>query len=268
MKKFILALLSLFMLTGCGTSTQALAQEAQNATVETPNVVEVTNITTDQPIVELHVNETYLLQYTVLPENATDKSVTVDLTYATHVIVERDTEDESIIMLIGKFQGTGIVSLITNNGKFVSYTVTVYPAPPIPPVEPVVYEAEDVAIYYNAHTPYEPVEYVSVPEFTGWGITYDYGPASPTDYKLLIDTVQDIRHYLPISGIVPGGYLLKRSDSNYYRATSSGIIYFRSTDHSPNGFAEVSIFCYVSEGHLVADIMIYDGRYNHYYWLQ
>lgn len=267
MKKFILALLSIFMLTGCGTSMQALAQEAQNTAIETPNVVEVINITTDQPIVELHVNETYLLQYTVLPENATDKSVTVDLTYATHVVVERDAEDESIIMLIGKFQGTGIVSLITNNGKFVSYTVTVYPAPPTPPVEPLVYEAENVAEYYNYYTPYEPVEYISTLQFTGWGITYDYGPApSVIGLATVMEPIREVRKYLPISGIRKNGYLYHLGDG-YYKSPTD-VYYYLSVEVSSNWFAAVSLFCYVSEGNLVLDLLIYDGRNTLYTGLQ
>ena len=249
------------MLTGCGTSTQALAHEAQNTTVETPNVVEVTNITTDKPIVEIEVGELYILRYTILPTNATDKSVYIDLTYAQDVVeVEEDEDDKSLMMIRGKLHGTGVVSIITNNGKFVSYSVTVTATQPEPPIEPLVYEAEDVVEYYNGCTPYEPVIYVETEDYVGWKAQYNYGASSDDSKYTLVEPLLDIVDYLPLiyNPLINGFLICNKND--YQPATEDSIAHYRYVAVSSNHFAAVTVFVYISENELMLDLLIYDGR--------
>lgn len=153
--KILLAFLGAAMLTACwSAAADGFSAErqspAESGVAQTQSAqVEVERIVTSEPVVELRVGESRKLQYTVLPYGATDKSVSVDLSAACG-LVAADEESDGSIVLLGKNVGTGVVSLVSSNGKFVSYSVTVAYAEAVPPEEPTIFGAIDVVRSFNA----------------------------------------------------------------------------------------------------------------------
>ena len=243
------------MLAGCGTSTSALAQEPA---ASEPAAIAVSEITTNHPVVELEEDAVYTLQYTIHPVNATDKSVRVDLTNA-QGIVEAIVDEFNTVILVGRNAGTGVVSIITSNDKFVSYSVSVW-SKYREAEEPLVYKAEDVVKYYNeSGSPYGYVSYTEEPDYVGWQTYYDCGPETDTSWTTLIEPIRDARQYLPLKGLVESGFLMHLGDG-YLEATEDTDAYYRSVEVSSNMFAAVSLFSYIENGHLILNICIYDGR--------
>lgn len=274
MKKLILALLSLFLLAGCGTSTQALAVDSIN-TPQSSEIIEVDRIYTDTPFVTLEVDEPYLLRYYILPTNATDKSVRIDMTYSQDVVTVEYDEEVGGIVANGRASGSGIVSLITTNGKFVSYSFDVVPKIDPPADQPLVYKVEDLVEYYNSRTPYEPVEYVEKEDYVGYEAYYDFGPATVATEDALREPVDIVRNYLPSKDIVEKRENYTSADwwtmcirKGYFAGTYDCEPYYVSVDVSSNMFAAVSLFSWIDDGRVILNICIYDGRDGLYIGLQ
>jgi len=268
MKKLILALLSLFLLAGCGSTTQALATDSINGFVGS-EIIEVDRIYTDTPFVSLEVDEPYLLRYYILPTNATDKSVRIDTTYSQDVVTVEYDEEVGGIVAVGRASGSGIVSLITTNGKFVSYSFDVRPKIDPPADQPLVYKAEDVVEYYNSRTPYEPVEYVEKEDYVGYEAYYDLGYSDVDDEEILFEPIRSIRRYFPLKDIVDDdSWILMHLGDGYYSGTQERKSYYVSVEVSSNHFAAVSLFCYVEDSRLILNVCIYDGRHYLYTGLQ
>ena len=197
LKRFILALFSSLMLTACGMPAEAFAaeQQTQYTSQNTAAVIEVEDIITDTSVITINVGESWTLQYTILPYNATDKSISISMQSANNLFTVAELNGS--VVVTGKNIGTGIISLITNNNKFVSYSITVNPATPEPPAEPLIYDAKAVADYFNLQVAEYGLKIKYNFLFKGYVLKYSFGPSIDDSLENLKSAVYFFRPFFP-----------------------------------------------------------------------
>ena len=233
----------LFALTGCGKT--AAVQTQVNADIPVESIV------TTMPVISLREDEACILHYSILPYNATDKSIAIDTTSLRGIGTIRIDPSNNILFLASS-AGTGIVSLVTTNNKFVSYSITVTAADPIDPIEPVIKTPEDVANYFNTYSTCGQIEYYG--EFDYWFLHCNFGNVPGVSEQILLTATNAIRDFLPLKGVVEDGYL-----TNHGGPVFSSIGHLLTLDVSPNWSAIVFIISYVEDSILYADIYICDN---------
>jgi len=234
LKLFGLLLTSL-VLTGCGNSSTPPAPS--------PEVIEVEGITTDNPVVEVELNDYSLLNYVIWPLNATDKSISVNKAYLDG-IADVTIDDDSNVYVKGLVEGTGVLSIVTSNGKYVSYSITVVETePPIPP-EPELPAIDRIAHYFNAASEDMQVEYIL--EQSRWFGEKNFGYSTDTSYDNLRTAAYFVKTFLP-------SYLF-RYDENY--GSETGRTEFNLLMVNSNISAAALITSYIEDNNLIAQISI------------
>lgn len=172
----------------------------------TPTIVAVTGVTTTEDAFELEIGETHDLVYTIAPEDATNKNVTVSSNDAAITV--------SGTTITGALAGDATVTLTTEDGGFtLTYNVTVLAPQAVMPVDDVVdfyakWFVEDVTIpaYVAAD---RDVVYEIDESYIGYFDIYIYNSNTEemNDYKdILVEAGWEI------AGESDGDYLLELAD--------------------------------------------------------
>jgi len=253
MKK--LKLLFMILIGLCGATGCSKAPHSDYVPVE--------NITTNEPTIVIEEEEYKSLNYLIYPENATNKTLTInDIKLNGVVVVTTHTINE--IIIYGMKAGTGILSLVSENNRAVSYNITVTPYNPdhLPP-EPETTDAVDINNYFN--TRLEPygleTEYIKkesrggVYLEEGWYLLYKFGVSTDDSLENLRAKLYIFKEFLP-------SFLFKFNET--YRVASEGndSAQYTLVMVNSNISAVVTIYSFIEDGAPCVEIFIYDYYVN------
>lgn len=140
--------------TGIAVGTAVITATTENNKTATCTVavkaVSVTSVTVTPTTASLKINGTTTLSYTILPNNATDKTVSWSSDNPNVATVDANGKVTAVA------EGTATITVKTKDGdKTATCTVTVTAGPPVPATTlslhvPEIYEAKEIAGGYNA----------------------------------------------------------------------------------------------------------------------
>jgi len=133
------------------------------------------------------------------------------------------------------------------------------PSAPSIPDDPKVYEASDVAEYFNAKGESEGIYVSYIEEKEYWYLHYIGEESTDESKENLSLGISSFLDYIPLYG--EGGYLF-RYLSKYVTEPETYFIYVAV---SSNWFAACSIYSYIEDEHLITDVIIYDGQNGLYF---
>lgn len=127
---------------------------------------------------------------------------------------------------------------------------------PEEPRNPKVFEAEDVAAYFNAKGEAEGIA-VAYAESEGyWYLRYVGEESADASKDNLSLGVSSFLKYIPLYGAHEDGYLFTEL-SEYVDDPETYFVYVAV---SSNWFAAASVYSYIEENRLITEVIIYDGR--------
>lgn len=237
------------LLTACGAAVEANAEALPKQDVSM-SYVAVDEIVTDEPVISIKVDDVWTLKYTILPYNATDKEVSIEQSVANNLFTVSKFNDSVIVT--GKNVGTGVLSLVASNGKFVSYSITVTPPSPPPVEEPVIYDAKAVAEYFNFQAAGYGIRIKYDSEFKGYLLEYDFGVSTDDSLENLKQAAYFFWPFFP-------KYMMSLGKPYYVYATPTSPaevdIVLVNSNHSTCAI----IYSMIESEHLVATVLIYNN---------
>jgi hypothetical protein len=216
-----------------------------NSNTSTSSGIEVERITTTEPNVRTTINDSCMLNYTIYPYNATDKSITVDTSNLDSTVATITVDDYNYVFVWGKAEGTGSLRLITSNGKSVSYNITVIDPEPIPDPDSELSTIDKIAKYYNekaAASEYDGVYYYDSLHY--WWNEYDFGHCAEPSQQVLGLPVQIFKSFLP-------EYMFRYDEK--YDGTEHRLVMVNS-----NISAACEIYSYIEDETLIVEVVIYN----------
>ena len=124
------------------------------------------------------------------------------------------------------------------------------------PIEHKVYDVSDLVEYFNAAGEAEGISVSYIEDKGYWYLHYIGEESDDESEGNLSSAIVPFLSLLPLAGNAENGYLY-RYMSKYVDETD---IYFVYVAVSPNHFAACSAYGYIEDDHLIADVIIYDGR--------
>ena len=243
--KLLLTLFAGLLLTGCGPISQP---DYAIVTEPTNDIIEVESITTDEPVVNEYIGEPHMLRYSIYPYSATDKTITVDDTYLNNV-AKITVDDFNHVFIWGEREGTGVVSIITSNNKFVSYSIKIF-AIEESPDSLTIHKADDVAEYFNeAAAEYDIAVHYNL-EGQSWNLLYSFGVVTEISKEILGNAVHFFKQFLP-------NYLL-RYNEKYIEASILSDATYTLIMVNPTISTVAEIWSYVENEELLTQICIKD----------
>lgn len=238
--KLLLSLFITVALSGCSNSGTPTS-----STSLAPQTIEVESITTDKPMVTANTSNSCALHYTIRPYNASDKSITVDTTYLKD-IADITVDDYYHVFVWGKKEGSGLVSLTTSNGKYVSFSITVIDTEPAPSPDPEVRQIDRIANYINDTGASEGVSVHYILEQEHWVGQKNFGYSTDDSRANLERATYFVKAFLP-------NYLFRYAET-YGDETGRNELELLMVNS--NISVAVLITSYIENENLITDILI------------